>query len=217
MLKLRFFTFSSILFAIFIPHLAQLNYGPFSFEILAFIAISIGLGMVLAVVTPTPVTFGVIMGLGIYFLIDLYFANLFWAPFVFVGCVFGAIVLLRYAPAGLPLAVGVFAVVFALPSVFAPQTPLLRTVAGEGTVTPRTDIAYLHLILDEQGSPIASGGEIRANPAQETVLATYLDRDFKTYGLAMSDSSLTHLSLACCSPLKKSCKMRAKARKPILG
>ncbi len=196
--RLRALSLAAILFAIWIPHLSELNYGFGTFETLSFTVISVILGILLAAIGGSALSFGVILGLLIYTLLDVYFVETTYAVPFMVLTTGMTPVILRYMPLGLPLAVFLFGIVFGLPSFFAPQKPLLEVHEGEphaaGAV--RANKRYLHIILDEQMSPIVDIVQVPPNALREKVIETYADNQFRLFAHAEAIAHKTYKSLS---------------------
>lgn len=191
-LRLRALALFSLLFAVLIPHLSQLNYGFGSLEMLAATLVAMLAGAALAFVCGSRISFGIIFGAIVYFFLDSFFLETEVALVSFACCVLILFVLLKYMPIALPLAVVVFGLVFALPSFVAPvKPPLERRAAQAEPERPESDLAYLHIILDEQMSLTARVPGIPQAIGSEKVLESYQNNGFKLYTHADSNWGMT--------------------------
>lgn len=196
--RLRILAFSGILVAIFLPHLTDFNYGFGSYEM---VAITIGIlvvGGILGAVCRNQLVFGFVLGYLIYFFVDSYFLEPEWGLVFLVISFLLTPVWVRRMPYGLPLTVSVFGFVFGFPSFFAASDPMLVTTEAEVEVVSaeRANFAYLHIILDEQLSPIVDHPTMPRVEGREEVIDVYLDHGFRLYGRADSEAQQTFEALS---------------------
>jgi hypothetical protein len=187
----------ALCWAALLPHLSALNYGLVSFEMFVGVALSVLVGGLLALIGSSRLSFGVILGGLIYFVLDAYLLeDKAVASVACVWCVLLMPLLLKLAPNGIPLAASIFGFIFGLQAFFSPATPVFAIRAAEAAVDgPKPDFAYLHIVLDEQMSPIAPVPGLTPIPAADTVLATYRENGFKTYAHADSIWPMTFIAL----------------------
>lgn len=198
MARLNSFALASLFLAIVIPHLLAWNYSLFSFEVGFFALTCVLMGFCIGYVARNRFVFGAILGFGIYFLLDTYFVERAYAYEVFLLCFFGVPLLLKYAAKGIPLAVFIFSTFFILPDLFKAPAPLVieqdARIAATAVDTP--NVAYLHLILDEQMSPLVDPDTMPSDFTSDDFFDPYLRNGFKVYGLANSISKSTVPSLS---------------------
>lgn len=196
--RLRILAFSGILIAIFLPHLTDFNYGFGSYEMIAFTAGAFVIGTLLGMICRIQIIFGFVLGYLIYVFVDSYFLEPRWAISCLLICYFLTPVLVRHIPNGFPLVVFVFGCVFGLPSFFAPSDPFLVNREAEVAVvsSDRAEVAYLHIILDEQLSPIVDHPTMPPVVGREEVIETYLVHDFRLYGRADSVAQETYQAVS---------------------
>jgi hypothetical protein len=199
MIRLNCFALASLYLAIVIPHLLAWNYSRFSFEVGFFAIVCVLLGVGIGYVARNRFVFGAILGFGIYFLLDTYFVERAYAYYVFLLCIFGVPLLLKYTAKGIPLAVFIFSVFFILPDFLKAPAPLVieqdARVTAPATVDP-PDVAYIHLILDEQMSPLVEPDAMPSDFTSDDFFNPYLRNGFKVYGLTNSNSKSTVPSLS---------------------
>ncbi|WP_322889778.1 MULTISPECIES: hypothetical protein [unclassified Yoonia] len=191
--RLRILAFCGVLIAIFLPHLTDFNYGFGSYEMVAITIGCLITGSILGAAFRNQLLFGFALGYLVYFFIDSYFLEPQWGLACLVVTFLLTPVLVRQMPYGVPLAVSVFGFVFGFPSFFATSDPMLvtRAAAVEVAATDRPDFAYLHIILDEQLSPIVDHPTMPRVAGREEVIDTYLDHGFLLYGRADSEAQQT--------------------------
>lgn len=199
MVRLNSLVLASVLLAALIPHLLALNYSILSFEVVFFTLASVLVGFGIGHIARNRFVFGAILGCGIYFFLDAYFVEFTYAGVVFVLCVCGVPLLLRYWANSLPLVVLVFSIVFILPDLFKSQEPLLiendaRVAVSAAADTP--EVAYVHLILDAQASPLATPEAMPSDFTSADFFEPYLRNGFKVYGIANANSKNTTESLS---------------------
>ncbi len=199
MQRLNSLSLTAILLAIFIPHLLLVNYSLFSFEIGFFAALSAVVGFGLGQSLKSKYIFGMVLGFCLYFFLDAYFFSFSQAGTVLVLCVLGVPLFMRLTDTGIQLAVLVFSIVFVTPALFdGPEPIVAERSATQQPPVPQTppEYAYIHLILDEQMSPLISPERMPEYFQPDDFFATYLDNDFKVYGVANSNDSSTVFSLS---------------------
>lgn len=199
MQRLNSLSLTAILLAIFIPHLLLVNYSLFSFEVGFFAAISTLVGFGFGQSLKSKYVFGIVLGFCVYFFLDAYFFSFSQAGTVLIFCVFGVPLLMRLSDSAVQLIVLVFSIVFIIPELFgAPETIVIERPATQAPATPESPpkYAYIHLILDEQMSPLISPEKMPADFQPDDFFAPYIDNDFKVYGVANSHDSSTVYSLS---------------------
>lgn len=199
MVKLNCFALSTVLLTIFIPQLLKLNYSILSFEIGFFTFTSIMLGFSIGYVARNRFVLGPILGFCIYFFLDIYFLQSYYAPTALIICIFGVPLLLRFFAVHLPLAVFLFSISFIMPDVFQTQVPMLYdddTRRAAVTTIEKPDVAYIHLILDEQMSPLVAPEQMPDDFTPQDFFDPYLRNGFKVYGLANANSKSTFSSVS---------------------
>jgi multisubunit Na+/H+ antiporter MnhE subunit len=199
MSRLNSFTLSAILLATFVPHLLLINYSLFSLEVGFFVALCVFFGFVIGHFVKNKYIFGFILGFCIYFFLDAYFLSGNLAGLCLIVCVFYTPLLLRYIQSAIQLSVLAFSVVFLLPTLF--KVPDAVVVTREATrdasiVADAPDLAYIHIILDEQKSPFVTEEMMPHDYTAKKFLNSYLMNDFKVYGVARSNSSHTFESVS---------------------
>jgi hypothetical protein len=195
---LNCFALTALFLAIFIPHLLGLSYSITSFEVGFFAIASVLLGLGIGYVARNRFVFGAILGLGIYFFLDAYFLEGKSAAIAFALCIFGTPLLLRFAPNGIPLGVLVFSIFFVLPDLFKTPEPAVAEQDNRIVVSSqeRPPVAYIHLILDEQMSPLVATEAMPSDFTPTDFFDPYLQSGFQVYGLANSISKSTVESLS---------------------
>ena len=199
MTRLNSLSLSALLLAILLPHLLLINYSLLSFEIGFFVLASITVGFAVGSVVRNKYLFGFVLGFCIYFFLDAYFFDVQHADTLFVLCVFGVPLLMRYGQNTIQLAVLAFSVVFTVPTLFdSPEPTLLErpAQAEPGNTDPKPEVAYIHLILDEQMSPLVFKDQMPSDYSAADFFASYLENAFMVYGIANSNDSRTIQSVS---------------------
>lgn len=191
--RLRVLAFSAVLIAIFLPHLTAFNYGFGSYEMVAFTVGCLVVGAILGAICRNQLVFGFVLGYLIYILVDSYFLSPEYGLAALVIIYLLTPFWVYRMPYGMPLAVSVFGFVFGFPSFFAATDPMLVTTQAEVEVATadRPDIAYLHIILDEQLTPIADHPTMPDIEGRQEVVDVYLDHGFQLFGRADSEAQET--------------------------
>ncbi|WP_238364443.1 hypothetical protein [Mesobacterium pallidum] len=115
------------------------------------------------------------------------------APYVLLVTLFLA---WRRVEQTLLLVVPVFAFVFFLGGLATPQAPLLAGQGAEGLPAGDPDRGiYVHLILDEQQSPLVPGSDPAGDHPGRQVLDAYAAAGFRAYGNVQSVAPNTYRSL----------------------
>lgn len=196
MRNLNFTALFFIWLAIFLPHLFQLGYSPISLEVMFFIVS--GISLAIASVFFLPNRFIItLMGICIYTLLDSYFLSNSYLSIAFLFILPLCYFYHQMIKTFLPLSVILFSLVFVTTSIiiFEDESEQIFSDLQYDPPSKNLDFSYLHLIIDEQASPLARPDHLRDEDYESFLYSTYTDRGFRTFGQAISSDPNTSNSI----------------------
>ena len=197
MKRLQGLSLASIGIAIIMPHLVALGYHPFSFEVLSLSLIA-GMALFAAGLISNYPAYLVLTSIMAYWFADSYFLNIQQPYLIILALILFVFAIGRFSQKAIPILAVVYGIGFTAPTFLDFPDPVLRASNAETVARPSAreqDFAFLHIILDEAGSPLAiPESAVDADRSQE-IFDDYQSAGFMVHGLAMSEGRETLHSL----------------------
>ncbi|MCC6630996.1 MAG: hypothetical protein IT482_02885 [Gammaproteobacteria bacterium] len=189
---------AALLLALVVPALLDFGYRLFDSEVLFIMGGAVACGGLLSLLTfRVPLLLRLLFALLVICVLDFYFLASWYAVLLVAVVVVVLVVTRHHATVMQVGALG--AALFAVLGVLSPRHSLL----APGLSAPRqAEIAHggrpllLHIVLDEQASPLAASAAARAGGRLDRLLASYVRRGFAVQTGVRSDSGATEISLA---------------------
>jgi hypothetical protein len=189
---------AALLLALVVPALLDFGYRLHDAEVLVIMAGAVVCGGLLSLLTfRVPLLLRLTFALLAICVLDFYFLTAWYAVLLVAAVVVALVVTRHHATVMQVGALG--AAIFAVLGALSPRHSLL----APGLSDPRqSEIAQagrpllLHIVLDEQASPLAASAAARAGGRLDRLLASYVQRGFVAQTGVRSDSGATEISLA---------------------
>lgn len=198
----RFFLllYPALLLAVILPSLLDLGYWKGDTEVLLLCCASIIVGLAIGFfATKRTLVNKLILALLVYFVLDAFFLSQAWLAVLLAIAVF--FLLQSNYQENVQSMLLTFAIVWTVMALLQPNKESLdQSLAEAKKITQQKNKAelpiILHLILDEQMSPVLAGQQAVKKYQTDQIMADYVSNGFVFYSDAQSTSSMTQLSLS---------------------
>ncbi|MGI9352928.1 MAG: hypothetical protein ACR2O3_15300 [Rhizobiaceae bacterium] len=171
-------------------HLVDLGYSFFSLEVFALSLIFAAVGAILGYVFRRKYLYGIALATSIYVFVDIYFFySQLWVFCLTVLVCLTVLLLIEKVTAPINRMLSAFALFFFLSTALKPEMPLVQ-VEGPLNSNINQDVSavaaasgtpILHIILDEQMSPLAEPATLPDNHPSHQMLQDYEDLGFRIF------------------------------------